>query len=774
MRFTTLVPILIGLLTGVAAEWESFGNVKDITSAGKNTFEITSTGKARAKVIFYEDRVFRVVATHDGKYEDIGDTDFVVQKKFKEPQVKLEKKKDAFEIKSRDVTLRVKKNPMLLTLLDKKGAVIFEEKEPLSVDWKAEKTKQTLGIGKDDQYFGGGMQMDRWNHRGKRIRVEVNYDWDFGQPNSQPFYMSNAGYGVLRHTFAPGIYDFTDSPLTATHNETRFDAYYFNGNLKEILDQYTELVGKPFLPPIYGLELGDSDCYLNNANRGKRNTLKDSTAVADGFVKNDIPLGWMLVNDGYGCGYENLVETHNALQNRHMELGLWTESDLTNQPFEVGKAGVRVRKLDVKWVGSGYQFAYNACNIAYDGIEKYSNARGFVWIVEGWAGTQKCAVAWTGDQSGNMGNTARHVATFHGSGLSGMPWVAGDVDGIFGGTNISSVRDLQLKAFSPLLMNMNGWAKFDKQQWRRGEPWTSINRKYLKLRMRLMPYIYSYAFEAHTKGLPLTRSLVLEYPKDKNTWTEAAKHEYLFGEYFLVAPVIDDGEQRDNIYLPEGEWIDYWTSKVYQGSKVIYTYPAPYDTLPLFVKAGAIIPMWPQVNTASERKPDDDLVLDVYPKGKSSFTLYEDDMVTREHRDGHYSLQTFESQVTGNKIVVRIGKSNGSYSLKPQSRGYEVRVHVGSNPRKVTWSSGKAQRQTQLTFTKDTGSKHSAQWWVESAHTHEEGKSERPQTKQKHSKKSKHEVNKRAFKKASGYDKVVVVRVPDASLNKEHTVTVEL
>ena len=157
--------------------------------------------------------------------------------------------------------------------------------------------------------------------------------------------------------------------------------------------------------------------------------------------------------------YSNLPETAKELMSLNITMGLWTESDLTNQPYEVKEGMVRIRKLDVAWVGPGYEFAFDASKIAYEGIELYSEARGLVWMVEGWAGTQRFAVMWTGDQTGNWNNVKMHIPTFHSSGLSGMPWTAGDIDGIWGGSGETYVRDLQAKVFSPMLMSMSGWCK---------------------------------------------------------------------------------------------------------------------------------------------------------------------------------------------------------------------------------------------------------------------------------------------------------------------------
>ena len=261
-------------------------------------------------------------------------------------------------------------------------------------------------------------------------QIARDFNWeDGGNPNASPYYMSTAGYGVLRNTFTPGSYSFT-SPVVTTHDEKRFDAYYFVGDLKTSLDRYTELTGRPFMPPIYGLEYGDSDCYNRGhyatdpdpSNDWKVNpdkvTTLDAVKVAQRFQDEDMPGGWMLVNDDYGCGYSAntdseqvdgtwwgkrdipaLKQTGDELRQRNIQMGLWTQSSLDRQPAEVGDAGVRVRKLDVAWVGPGYRYALSACDTAHNGIEQYSNARGFAWMVEGWAGAQRCAVQWTGDHS---------------------------------------------------------------------------------------------------------------------------------------------------------------------------------------------------------------------------------------------------------------------------------------------------------------------------------------------------------------------------------------
>ncbi len=661
------------------------GNLTDF-SVEENTYTL-SAGDAKVRVVFYKDDMFRIWLAQDGEFTDPAGEAIIVKHEFPELTTNWSNEGDYYRIDTKDVTLRVYKQPLRFELYESDNkTVVWKEMKGLS--WDDEETSQTLKRAEEEQFFGGGMQNGRFTHRDETIEISTSYNWeDGGHPNAVPFYMSTSGYGVFRNTFSPGSYSFND-PVKTIHKEKRFDSYYFYGpDLKEILDGYTELTGRPFMPPLYGLELGDADCYNDEGQ-----TTIDSLEVANGYLQYGMPVGWMLVNDGYGCGYEGLVEVGQELRDRNIELGLWTEDGLPDQEYEVSEAGVRVRKLDVAWVGPGYRFALNAAKEAYQGIEENSNARGFTWMVEGWSGAQRYAVQWTGDQTGSWENIRFHIPTIAGSGLSGQAFTTGDIDGIFGGSAETYVRDLQWKVFNPVLMSMSGWADTDKQPWRYGEPYTSINRKYLKLRQQLLPYIYTYAAEAHQSGVPLARSMVLEYPDDPVTWNKTTQYQYLFGESMLVAPVYEDTETRDGIYLPKGKWLDYWSGKVYNGPRIVNDYDAPLDKLPLFVKAGAIIPMWPENNSFKELANDHRVILDIYPHGESSFSLYEDDGISREYQDGASAKQLITTNAPKNgkgNIEITVGSSDGEYDGKPESRPYTFTVHTGEKPANVGIGKGK-------------------------------------------------------------------------------------
>ena len=180
------------------------------------------------------------------------------------------------------------------------------------------------------------------------------------------------------------------------------------------------------------------------------------------------------------CGYgepvdgkfpSNLTDLTFVVAQLHLRgfyTGLWTSTGMPNIQKEVGAAGTRVCKTDVGWIGAGYKYAFDGVTLCAGGIEQYSTppARRFVWTVEGWAGTHRLSVMWTGDNSGSMDYVKWQLPTFTGAGLSAQAHVSGDVDGIFGGSPESYVRDLQFKALMSVAMVMSGWAPNpDKQPW---------------------------------------------------------------------------------------------------------------------------------------------------------------------------------------------------------------------------------------------------------------------------------------------------------------------
>ena len=256
----------------------------------------------------------------------------------------------------------------------------------------------------------------------------------------------------------------------------------------------------------------DNGGIKETLNGEKQNYQFSARAVIDRYKAHDMPLGWLLPNDGYGAGYgqtgtldgnvQNLKSLTDYAHKNGVEIGLWTQSDLHPKAGveallqrdivkEVRDAGVRVLKTDVAWVGAGYSFGLNGVADVAGIMTYYGNdSRPFIISLDGWAGTQRYAGIWSGDQTGGNWEYIRfHIPTYIGSGLSGNPNITSDMDGIFGGKNaVVNIRDFQWKTFTPMQLNMDGWGANEKYPHALGEPATSINRWYLKMKSELLPY----------------------------------------------------------------------------------------------------------------------------------------------------------------------------------------------------------------------------------------------------------------------------------------------
>ncbi|MFZ6781349.1 NPCBM/NEW2 domain-containing protein [Undibacterium sp. Ji83W] len=682
------------------------GNMRNLSFSAQRQIEFTTDDGSIVRISLLKPDLFRVWAGSKGQLLDAGDkaAPIVLKKDDADFPVSITAPDGYQLVQTSAMALRIYRSPVRLALYkaDNK-TLLWEEKQPLELGDKA--SFQTLSSTPDEAFFGGGQQNGSYAFKGKQLEVSYSGGWEEGdRPSPAPFYMSSKGYGVLRNTWSNGSYDFRSNDyLSTSHQEKRFDAYYFVGDsIRDVLASYTELTGRARLLPRWAYEYGDADCYNDGDNSKKPGTVPMGwsdgptgktpdvvASVAAKYREHDMPGGWILPNDGYGCGYTNLPEVVAGLKKHGFRTGLWTENGVDKIAWEVGTAGTRAQKLDVAWTGKGYQFSLDANMAAAQGILANSDARPFVWTVMGWAGTQRYAVTWTGDQSGSWDYIRWHIPTLIGSGLSGQAYATGDVDGIFGGSPETFTRDLQWKTFTPVLMGMSGWSKSErKHPWWFDEPYRSINRDYLKLKMRLMPYMYTYAHEAEQSGAPIVRGLMWDYPQDSNANNENYKYQFMLGKDFLVAPVYRSQAAskgwRKGIYLPQGQWIDYWDGRVVTADakgKVI-DQQVTLDKLPVMVRAGAILPMYP-VALYDGQVPKDVLTLDIYPHGKSSFTMYEDDGESRQYQSGKSSLQTFSVDAPENRagdISISVAAVNGSYEGMEQQRALQLQIHTRVQP----------------------------------------------------------------------------------------------
>lgn len=452
-----------------------------------------------------------------------------------------------------------------------------------------------------------------------------------------------------------------------------------------------------------------------NGEKGGPSYQFSARAMIDQYLANDMPIGWFLPNDGYGAGYgqtdtldgnlKNLANFIDYANSKGLQVGLWTQQNLSpkdpqnpkpddrNFEKEIQKGTVAL-KTDVAWVGNGYSFGLNGTQTAAKMIENIKGdlLRPFILTVDGWAGTQNTAAVWTGDEYGGLWEYIRfQIPTYMGEGLSGQPNAASDMDGIYGGGNpIVNTRDYQWKAFTPIQLNMDGWGTKPKNPFAYDEKTSIINRAYLKQKTMLLPYIYSIASEATFSGKPMVRAMFLNYPEYPEAYSDLVKYQYMWGDNFLIAPIYqntagdDKGNDiRNGIYLPDEKqiWIDYYTGKEYQGGQVINNFAAPLWKLPVFVKAGAIIPTSNATNTPKEyEEQKKSRHFEIYPNNSSKFTVYEDDGISAQYKNGRYAKTDVTSNLKGSTLTLKIGKTQGEYLGQENERTTEINIRTKSAP----------------------------------------------------------------------------------------------
>lgn len=753
--------LLLGTLVAAAPALAATANdVTGIRRINNTTAEVMLSDGHTLTVDFYGPSIFRLFQDNSGgivRDPEASPEAKILTNNPRRDVGKLTVSSDDQKVSVSTANVRVDfaKKGALVSVTDlRRQHTVVSQTEPTL--FERGKTTLTLSQQPNEWFYGGGVQNGRFSHRGEKIDIVNTNSWtDGGVCSPAPFYWSTGGYAVMCHTFKQGAYDFGKThkgEVTISHDTPYMDVFVMvDERPVQLLDDYYQLTGNPVLLPKFAFYEGHLNAYnrdywkeTDDTNRGilfedgKRYTesqkdnggIKESLngekdnyqfsarAVIDRYLNADMPLGWVLPNDGYGAGYgqtstldgniANLKSFGDYARKKGVEIGLWTQSNL--HPIdsipallqrdivkEVRDAGVRVLKTDVAWVGAGYSFGLNGIADVGQIMPYYgSDARPFIITLDGWAGTQRYAGVWTGDQKGGEWEYIRfHVPTYIGAGLSGMSNITSDMDGIFGGKNMEvNIRDFQWKAFTPMQLNMDGWGANPKYPQALGEPATSINRNYLKLKAAMLPYTYSCAYEA-VAGQPLIRAMFLDYPSDF-THSAATKYQYMYGPSMLVAPIYQPTQAdaqgndiRNGIYLPEGQWIDYFTGDVYEGGRILNNFDAPIWKLPLFVKAGAIVPMNRpnnniyEVNTAER-------IFDIWPAGHSEFTLYDDDGNTEAYLRGEHATTkvTSELDAKGN-LAITICPTEGNYDGMVKEKSTLVRINTTARPKSVRAIIGK-------------------------------------------------------------------------------------
>jgi alpha-glucosidase len=319
----------------------------------------------------------------------------------------------------------------------------------------------------------------------------------------------------------------------------------------------------------------------------------------------------------------------------------------------------------------------------FEAAQRYApRQRTFILSRSAFAGSQRYgATLWSGDVDMTFAALRKQTAVGLDTGLAGFPLWGSDIGGFgFDGKCSAElyVRWFQFGAFCPLCRPHGDQTEL-REPWQFGAEIEAICRKYLELRYRMLPYTYTALHQACTSGIPIMRPLVLDFPQDPAVLN--ISDEYLFGPEVLVAPIMDEGATHRKVYLPAGEWIDFWNDTAYSGPKWIEV-AAPLDTLPLFVRQGAIIPLGPAMQYSSERGLEP-LTIEIYRGAERSFTLYEDDGETSAYQSGECAETDIEVIEGAGIFTCRVGQSRGAFSPARSDRTVILNIHCQPRVRTV-------------------------------------------------------------------------------------------
>lgn len=499
-----------------------------------------------------------------------------------------------------------------------------------------------------ERIYGCGESATSLDKVGQKVNIFVT---DPQGPESDqmykpvPFYISDRGYGVFMHTSAPVTCDFGATYVGATKlfmGDEALDMFLFIGEPKDILDEYTDLVGKPELPPLWSFGTWMSRItYFSQ---------EDGYEVASKLRENRIPsdvihfdTGWFGVD--WQCDYEFAKDRFedpqkmiNDLLDDGFHISLWqlpyftpknrfynylVENDLVvrnadgSLPYEDAvldfsnpeavawyqerlagllKMGVGAIKVDFGEgapyngfyaSGKGGLYEHNLYPLRYNkavaDITKEIKGESIIWARSAWAGSQRYPLHWGGDAANTneaMLSTLRAGLSF---GLSGFSFWSHDIGGFVQSTPEELYR--RWLPFGFLTSHTRSHGAPPTEPWLYNESFMDAYRLSAEMKYKLMPYVYAQAKDCAERGLPMLRAMFIEYPDDPSAWM--VEDQYLFGSDILVAPLFESVTER-NVYLPGGKWIDYQTGEVYEsGWNRIKAGEIPAVIL---VRDGAVIP----------------------------------------------------------------------------------------------------------------------------------------------------------------------------------------
>ncbi len=334
--------------------------------------------------------------------------------------------------------------------------------------------------------------------------------------------------------------------------------------------------------------------------------------------------------------------------------GVWNDM---NEPsvFGLGTFPNDVRHYYEGYRGS-HRKAHNVYGMqmaraTYDGMVKtLKNKRPFTILRSTYAGGQRYGAAWTGDNIGTWDHLRLAAQQCQRMSMSGFSFVGSDIGGFTGNADAELfVRWMQFGAFSPFMRAHSSGDTIEREPWSYGPETEAIIKKYIELRYQLIPYIYSAFWEHHKFGFPILRPVVMMEQKEPTTWYR--QDEYCFGDKLLVCPVLEQGAKQRIVYLPKGCWYNFWNLDFLEGQNE-HVIDTPLDHMPLFVRAGSVIPQYPVMQYIGEREIEELQLSIYYAEYAANSFLYEDHGDSFAYTQEIYTEKKFHYEYQTGKVTI--------------------------------------------------------------------------------------------------------------------------
>jgi len=688
-----------------------------------------------------------ILPVKNGQVSSIPFNGSLVRSSWPGPIAKLRGEASAQTIKLGSLALQVSAHPLTFTVVKAKGetvqTLIWDQQS--GVVGFVTGDSPLLGLGE------GGPQFDRRGSTDPMIGGQGGYKLaTHGGRVPIPWVIGTSGWAMFfNQPF--GTFDFTgpQNKFLPSSPDTALPLDIFLTVASDpaiIMAEYARLTGHPEMPPLWSFGYQQSHRTLARRDEilAEAKTFREKKLPCDGLIylgTGFCPSGWNTANGSFAWNsrvFPDPKEMIEELHKEHFRVALHAVI-LSDKLRGTVRAPCELSQFDEQeascyWNAHRKDFAMGVDGwwpdegdpldissrlvrnrMYWEGPQlDRPNERPFALHRNGYAGMQRYAsFLWSGDVYSTWETLKIQVPIGINTSLTGIPYWGTDIGGFVPTKEFTAelyLRWFQFGAFCTLfrshgrtwklrlpwgwntgdpgpveINNYNGAAIPDPSQLHNAQV-EPICRKYLELRYRLLPYLYSSVRECSTTGMPVMRALWLHYPDDARA--AACGDQYLFGKNLLVAPVVEKGATTRQVYLPRGSWYDFWTGEPIQGGREI-SRDVSLDIMPLYVRAGSILPLGPIKQYTTERV-DQPLSVSIYPGTDGSFLLYEDDGTSFNYRKGEW--MGIQMAWNDSQRCLALGLAAGSRMLPPVRRNIEIKlrqsiktVMFDGNPIKVSF-----------------------------------------------------------------------------------------